>query len=105
MSSYQEQLLGLKEHYEKRLKKTQQHLFGKDAPVSPNFHEQTVELQNEDVVEQLDDEAKVELALVNKALQKLADGEYGVCESCGNEISAARLDALPQASQCIGCAE
>jgi RNA polymerase-binding protein DksA len=105
MSSYQEQLLVLKDQYEQRLAKTQQHLFGKDEPVSANFHEQTVEMQNEDVVEQLGDEAKLELALVNKALQKIADGEYGACESCGKEINAARLEALPQAAQCINCAD
>lgn len=40
---------------------------------------------------------------VDRALAKIADGTYGVCESCGKAIEAARLKALPHASLCISC--
>lgn len=40
---------------------------------------------------------------VERALGKIADGTYGVCESCGKSIEAARLKALPHASLCISC--
>jgi RNA polymerase-binding transcription factor len=40
---------------------------------------------------------------VDRALAKIADGSYGVCESCGKSIEAARLKALPHASLCISC--
>jgi DnaK suppressor protein len=42
---------------------------------------------------------------VESALERLEKGEYGRCESCGEEISAARIDALPYARLCIRCAE
>ncbi len=32
-----------------------------------------------------------------------AKGGYGVCESCGKEIGAERLEALPSATRCISC--
>jgi RNA polymerase-binding transcription factor DksA len=38
------------------------------------------------------------------ALQKLDAGTYGACESCGQEIAAARLEAKPAARLCITCA-
>jgi RNA polymerase-binding transcription factor DksA len=44
------------------------------------------------------------LADVEQALQKLADGTYGVCESCGNQIAPARLEAMPAARLCMSCA-
>lgn len=37
------------------------------------------------------------------ALEKIRTGTYGVCESCGQEIESARLDAMPITSLCIEC--
>jgi RNA polymerase-binding protein DksA len=38
------------------------------------------------------------------AMERLAEGSYGVCESCGKPIDLERLEALPQAELCIECA-
>ncbi len=43
------------------------------------------------------------LEKVNTALEKLDEGTYGVCDSCGVEINASRLEALPWASLCLNC--
>lgn len=42
---------------------------------------------------------------VEKALARIDRGEYGICESCGNDIPTARLDALPYATLCVDCAQ
>lgn len=41
---------------------------------------------------------------VREALERLNDGTFGQCLSCGREIAIERLEALPFASQCIECA-
>ena len=41
---------------------------------------------------------------IDAALGKLEAGTYGRCENCGQEISAARLEAKPAARLCITCA-
>jgi DnaK suppressor protein len=41
---------------------------------------------------------------VEKALGKVEDGTYGVCERCGKQISEARLEAKPASTHCIDCA-
>ncbi len=41
------------------------------------------------------------LAQVRAALTRIQDGSYGVCEVCGEQIPAARLEARPWASRCI----
>ena len=46
-----------------------------------------------------------ELGLIDKAIQKINEGTYGVCEKCSDNISAARLKALPFANKCIRCQE
>ncbi|QPC43790.1 TraR/DksA C4-type zinc finger protein [Kaustia mangrovi] len=40
---------------------------------------------------------------LRKALSRIADGEYGYCETCGEAIAAGRLDVDPTAAQCIHC--
>ena len=44
-----------------------------------------------------------QLAEVEHALHKFEDGTYGLCDSCGQPIDPARLEALPQASLCLRC--
>lgn len=44
---------------------------------------------------------RTELEEVERALQKLDDGTYGVCETCGEPIAPARLEAMPAARYCI----
>jgi len=42
---------------------------------------------------------------IDRALERVAGGTYGVCEGCGEEISAARLKAIPWARYCLICQE
>jgi RNA polymerase-binding protein DksA len=44
-----------------------------------------------------------QLAAIEHALKKIAEGSYGKCDNCGKEIDPARLEALPQASLCMEC--
>ena len=37
------------------------------------------------------------------ALDRMAEGTYGVCERCGAEIPRARLEALPETTTCVDC--
>ncbi len=43
------------------------------------------------------------LAQNERALARMAEGTYGVCESCGNPIGKARLQAFPRANLCVPC--
>ncbi|WP_408611133.1 TraR/DksA family transcriptional regulator [Glycomyces xiaoerkulensis] len=42
---------------------------------------------------------------VRHALERLDDGDYGICERCGKPIPAARLAAFPSATLCVSCKE
>jgi RNA polymerase-binding transcription factor DksA len=44
------------------------------------------------------------LELVNEALSRMEKGTYGLCVECSEPISKARLQAIPYAKNCIGCA-
>ena len=42
---------------------------------------------------------------IERALVKIDDGSYGICESCGNAIGKGRLQAFPRATLCVSCKE
>lgn len=44
------------------------------------------------------------LSKVARALERVAAGTYGTCESCGNSIPVERLDVLPYSTLCVECA-
>ena len=43
------------------------------------------------------------ISLIDDAIERLANGEYGICMECGERISEARLMARPYAIFCIKC--
>ena len=55
-------------------------------------------------VEALATSLQESLAEVEDALAKFDAGTYGKCESCGQDIAPARLEAAPAARLCINCA-
>ena len=40
---------------------------------------------------------------LNEALERIENGTYGICRTCEGEISNNRLEAVPNATQCIDC--
>jgi RNA polymerase-binding protein DksA len=44
-----------------------------------------------------------ELRMLEAARQRIAEGRYGLCSHCGEEIGYARLRASPAAERCITC--
>ncbi|EFI34485.1 transcriptional regulator, TraR/DksA family [Desulfonatronospira thiodismutans ASO3-1] len=51
----------------------------------------------------LDSQARSELNHIDHALDRMIIGNYGICDSCGQEISEARLQAVPWARYCRVC--
>ncbi len=45
-----------------------------------------------------------QLRRIDAALQRLAEGEYGSCVVCGDDIPAKRLEIDPMVAQCVDCA-
>ncbi len=46
-----------------------------------------------------------EIKEIERAMNKIKDGTYGICEGCGKDIDLKRLEVLPQAKLCIDCAK
>ena len=73
-------------------------------PEDDDFEEQAVELDDDEVLVRLSRAGRTEAVLIEAALKRIEDGTYGKCITCGNPIPQRRLEALPEASQCVDCA-
>jgi DnaK suppressor protein len=60
--------------------------------------------ERELAIRNLDRESHL-LRQVRAALARIADGSYGTCNHCDEEISLKRLNAVPQTAYCIKCQE
>ncbi len=43
------------------------------------------------------------LSDVDQALQRVAEGTYGICDACGNPIGAERMEFRPTSRYCVEC--
>lgn len=69
-----------------------------------DWSEQAQERENDEVVEQLEESARIELTQIHDALSRLENNQYGICEACDGPIRAERLEALPYTNRCFNCA-
>lgn len=87
-----------------RAEKTERDANHRDEPVSSDFAEQAVERENDEVLSAISHESRMEIAHIDHALERIEQGQYGICEECGEGIDNARLEAVPYTELCIQCA-
>jgi RNA polymerase-binding protein DksA len=51
----------------------------------------------------LEENSEQVLRAIDHALERIEEGTFGICETCGQPISEERLEAIPYATQCIDC--
>jgi len=66
--------------------------------------ERAKQFEDNEVVDALGNEARLEVAKISAALQRMDSGDYGACTECGSSIDPGRLEAYPYAEECIDCA-
>jgi DnaK suppressor protein len=75
-----------------------------DQPLPADLGDQAIDLEDDEVLSGIGRANQQEVRLLNDALKRIADGSYGICLKCGDDISPARLDAVPYAVLCRTCA-
>jgi len=66
--------------------------------------ERAKQLEDNEVVDALGNEARAEIAKISAALKRMDRGEFGICTECGMPVEEGRLKAYPYADECIDCA-
>ncbi|MDV7269354.1 TraR/DksA family transcriptional regulator [Thioclava sp. A2] len=65
-----------------------------------DWEEMATEREGDEVLHDLGDAASAELRMIEAALSRLAEGEYGYCVTCGERIDEGRLDLVPATPFC-----
>ncbi|PYF08615.1 TraR/DksA family transcriptional regulator [Rhodobacter viridis] len=65
-----------------------------------DWAEMATEREGDEVLQDLGDAARNELRMIEAALARMDDGEYGSCVTCGEPIAEERLDLLPATPFC-----
>lgn len=73
------------------------------AQTSGDMVDAALDSVQDEISSQLAEVESRELTRIEYALERMRDGQFGVCEGCGVAIPMARLNALPYATYCIGC--
>jgi DnaK suppressor protein len=105
----------LKQMLEERQRELVAEVQGKIRGVRADGAEKPHDVMDQGETSEVDIQEDIELALIqmkaetlnkiNEALTRLEEGRYGLCYECGDEISEARLRALPFAVRCKDCEE
>ncbi len=76
-----------------------------DEKPSTDVEDRASEREEDEVLESLGNSGLKEIQMIEAALNRLAEGTYGECMKCGEDISEARLDLLPYTPLCATCAQ
>lgn len=87
-----------------REEKISRHLHGEDGRLDADFGDIANFVASDEVLEGLEDAALEEIRQIRGALARMEAGSYGVCVGCGDQIPSGRLQIVPFATRCVGCA-
>ncbi|MBV7410340.1 TraR/DksA family transcriptional regulator [Maritimibacter sp. DP1N21-5] len=75
-----------------------------DSHQSKDWEELATEREEDEVLESMGASGQAEMARIRAALDRIDEGEFGYCVTCGDEIAEERLDLVPHTPFCAACA-
>lgn len=105
-----------KERYKKKLLKMKNEIINKLSEVYSESKEVEPEIAQDigdraetsytkEFLLSLSNTERKQLQLIDNALKRIEDGQYGICQKCHKEIGKKRLEIIPWALYCIDCQE
>ena len=76
---------------------------GEEAASENHLADSATDTYDRELDYTLEENSEHVLAAVDAALNRIDDGSYGTCTSCGKPIAQERLEARPSATLCIDC--
>jgi len=65
--------------------------------------DEAANIYNKQILLSLNENERIRLQEVDEALDRLANGTYGICEECGGPVGLKRLEVRPVAKYCVPC--
>jgi len=97
-------LVWTREHLARRLARIRDDAGHRQNPLSPDAADRAQETENDEVLERLGQSTTALINQFQRAIARIDTGRYGLCEACELPIEPERLEAVPQATDCVECA-
>lgn len=105
LESFKRTLMGLRKRikgdYERTVESSSEE-FGGDVPDANDEASRTMSRR---ILLEIGDKSHETIKLIDEALDRVENGNYGECEECGEDIPVKRLELLPYAKFCVECQE
>ncbi len=102
LKEIKEKLIAERESLVKKLKEND---LSVDDSETPDPVDLAVRNYSKNVMLAVSENDSRQLILINQALERIDDEEYGTCQNCEKAIKTKRLDAIPWARYCLDCQE
>lgn len=87
-----------------RIRRVRDDLGRRREPLPRDSGDAAIAVENDEVLAAIENTALAELRFIDHALERVDAGTFAMCESCGGEIEAGRLEVAPFATRCNRCA-
>jgi DnaK suppressor protein len=105
IETYRQRLLVLQQQILQRIFDVEASMLAMDTDRDIERTDRVQEEAAEVALTALDEQGRRELEAIQAALARLDAGTYGLCNTCDEMLSAARLTAMPMAQRCVACQE
>jgi DnaK suppressor protein len=105
VESFRRLLRDQRKGFLEKFRRVEEHLGSIAEDRESEVEERAQEERSARLLTSLDDRTVRAVQEIDAALQRLVDGKYGICETCGKRIRAARLRVLPATRFCMNCSD
>jgi len=105
VESYRKKLLDKRRELMAAYTKNRQHGRESDEGGSKDLADKASSSYAKEFLYSLSNTERSILSEIEASLARMEEGEYGVCDECGQKINRKRLDAVPWARYCVPCKE
>ena len=104
LRSNREKLLAREAELRDRMRRAQDDLRREATPLPRNAPDAAVAMENDEILQALAESARSEIGQIERALERIEVGTFGLCERCGERIDSDRLRVVPYTLHCRRCA-
>ena len=103
VKAFRDKLLARREGLVGQVQQAEMYSRERDAEATQDPADMAANAYTKELLVSMSDNDRQLLNLIDEALERIEDGEYGKCVRCGSALPEKRLDAVPWARHCVQC--
>ena len=103
IKTYRDRLLGRREGLVGQVQEAEQYSRERDSEATQDPADMAANAYNKELLLSMSENDRQLLTLIDEALLRIEDNDYGACVNCGEPVPERRLEAIPWARYCLKC--